>query len=97
MFFGGRYIILLMGLFSMHAGLIYNDAFAKSFAVFNSGWGSPYKWVFGRNPYNLILFSQSTLMTWMNQSEHGKEFMVELSPQKAYRHDNGPYVVFSWE
>uniref|UniRef100_A0A914ECH5 V-type proton ATPase subunit a n=1 Tax=Acrobeloides nanus TaxID=290746 RepID=A0A914ECH5_9BILA len=77
MFFGGRYIILLMGIFSMHAGIIYNDVFAKSFNVFESSW---------KNPYNY-----TSLESWHNTSELGKEMMLELPPNVAYQHDIGPY------
>ncbi|VDD87042.1 unnamed protein product [Enterobius vermicularis] len=72
------YLMILMGLFSMYTGLLYNDVFAKSTNFFGSAW---------RNPYNRSLIDK-----WTEESAaFGKPMLKTFDPKVTYRTER-PYL-----
>ena len=92
MAFYGRYIMLMMGIFSMYTGLVYNDVFSKGFTPFQSAWTYPEK---GRPEVNAVLNTDGYRYPFgMDWAWHGAEndllfsnsFKMKLSILMGWAH-----------
>ncbi|XP_052752559.1 V-type proton ATPase 116 kDa subunit a 1-like [Galleria mellonella] len=70
-FFGGRYVIMLMGVFSMYAGFIYNDWFSRAIILMD-----PY-WI---NNLSLEQIAASSTIQLDPKDETGPVYMFGIDP-----------------
>lgn len=75
-FFGGRYIILLMGAFSVYTGFIYNDVFSKSLNLFGCQWIIPPT----DNAYNIDALKADKVLVKPNGTFTGTSYPIGVDP-----------------
>ncbi|XP_075458618.1 V-type proton ATPase 116 kDa subunit a 4-like isoform X2 [Ascaphus truei] len=82
MFFGGRYLILLMSLFTIYTGVIYNVCFSKSLTIYSSSWSI--RSMFVNGSWNQRLLKQNTFLQLdpaIPQVFSGKPYPFGIDPK----------------
>ncbi|XP_022793413.1 V-type proton ATPase 116 kDa subunit a-like isoform X2 [Stylophora pistillata] len=78
--FHGRYIILLMGVFAIYTGLIYNDCFSKSFNIFGTAWDLSVDWDNIREKLNNTAVDKNEILVNPNGTYRGVPYFFGIDP-----------------
>jgi len=79
-FFGGRYIVFLMSVFSIYTGLIYNDVFSKSINLFGSHW-SPANLTFEASEASPLVLEAAVMLDPKNPHQYsGTSYPFGVDP-----------------